>query len=191
MSTEFLKDREELFSIFNRPDFQALRPSAPPELRQMLDGVENDFLTLGSWIGGDTCSIADIHAGWMIKMVLQTLDVQCEPSFSEKDFPEVHAWINRLPIQTAEKDAEKISAEDTKQKNSSSEYAAKDIGVDHSDPTGLQAGMYVSVGTTDDAKPGRPQEGKLVRLSRREMVIELGNGHRMRFPWLGFVLKRV
>ncbi|KIY03549.1 uncharacterized protein Z520_00240 [Fonsecaea multimorphosa CBS 102226] len=192
ISTEFLKDREELFSVFNRPDYEELRPSALAEFRQMLDDVENDFLANGPWIGGDKCSIADIHASWMIKMVLQTMDIQTEPGFSAEDFPKVHAWINGLPLHTAENDADKISAEDAKERILSSGYAAEDIGIDPADPNGLQAGTHVSVGTTDDAKPGgRPQEGKLVGLSRREIVVELPNGLRMHFPRLGFVLKRV
>lgn len=66
MSQEFLKDREELFSVFNRPDYEELRPSALAEFRQVLDDVENEFLANGPWIGGEKCSIADIHASWMV-----------------------------------------------------------------------------------------------------------------------------
>ncbi|OCT49219.1 glutathione S-transferase [Cladophialophora carrionii] len=191
MSEEFLKDRAELFSVFNRPDYKQLRPSALAEFRQTLDLVEKDFLAQGPWIGGEKCSIADIHASWMIKFVLQTLDVKNEPGFSERDFPKVHAWVNGLPLHTAENDAEKISADEAKQAILSSAYAAKDTGIDSADPTGLQAGVRVVVGTTDDATPGgRPQEGKLVGLSRNEVVIELENGIRMHFPRLGFVVKK-
>ena len=150
MSDEFLKDRAELFSVFTRPDYKDLGPSAQAEFRQMLDFVEHDFLAKGAWIGGDKCSVADIHASWMIKFALQTLDVQSEPGFSAKDFPKVHAWVNGLPLHTAENDAEKIEPEDAKQKILSSGYSAKDAGIDSSDPTGLQAGTRVSVGTTDE-----------------------------------------
>jgi len=191
MSEEFLKDRAELFSVFNRPDYKELRPSALAEFRQLLDLVETDFLASGPWIGGEKCSIADIHASWMIKFALQTLDIQGEPGFSAKDFPKVHAWINGLPLHTPENDVEKVEANDAKHKVLTSAYSAKEAGIDSEDPTGLQAGVKVSVGTTDDAKPGgRRQEGELVGLSRREIVIELENGIRMHFPRLGFVLKK-
>lgn len=83
-------------------------------------------------------------------MVLQTMDVQSEPGFSANDFPKVHAWINGLPRYTPEQDAEKTTAEEAKQKVLSSEYSAQDIGIDRDDPTGLQAGERVSVGTTDE-----------------------------------------
>ena len=150
MSEAFLKDRAELFGVFARPDYETLRPSALAEFRALLDLVENDFL-VKKWIGGDKCAIADIHASWMIKFALQTLEIEKEPGFSAKDFPKVHAWINGLPLYTdPNKDADKISADDAKQRLFSAGYSAKDIGVDHTDPTGLQAGTRVSVGTTDE-----------------------------------------
>ncbi|KAJ9615827.1 hypothetical protein H2200_001904 [Cladophialophora chaetospira] len=191
MSEDFLKDRSELFSVFNRSDYDELRPSALAEFRQLLDIVENDFLAAGPWIGGEKCSIADINASWMIKFALQTLDAQSEPGFSAEDFPKVHAWVNGLPLHNPENDAEKIDAEDAKKKILSSAYSAKDIGIDPTDPTGLKAGARVSVGTTDDVKPGgRPQEGTLVGLSRREIVVELENGIRLHFPRVGYMLKK-
>ena len=150
ISEEFLKDREEMVSVFNRSDYEQLRPSALAEFRQLLDSVENDFLANGSWIGGEKCSLADLHASWMIKWVLQTMEVQDEPGFSAKEFPKVHSWIERLPLHSPDSDAEKISAEDAKQKILDSDYSARDAGIDSSDPTGLQAGTMVSVGTTDE-----------------------------------------
>jgi hypothetical protein len=41
----------------------------------MLGLVENDFLAKGSWTGGEKSSVAETHASWMIKFVLQTLNV--------------------------------------------------------------------------------------------------------------------
>ena len=150
MSEEFLKDRAELFSVFNRTDYKELRPSALAEFRQMLDTVETNFLAKGPWIGGEKCSIADIHASWMIKFVLQTLDLQSESGFSAKDFPKVHAWVGGFPLHSADKDAEKLDAEAAKQKILSSPYSARDIGIDPADPTGLEGGARVTVGTTDE-----------------------------------------
>jgi glutathione S-transferase len=149
-SEEFLKDRAELFTVFNRPDYKELRPSALAEFRQLLDLVEDNFLGSGPWIGGEKCSIADIHASWMIKFTLQTLDVQSEPGFSADAFPKVHAWINGLPLHVPEKDAEKIEASDAKQNILDAGYAAKDIGIIADDPTSMKAGEKVSVITTDE-----------------------------------------
>jgi hypothetical protein len=41
----------------------------------MLGLVENDFLAKGSWTGGEKPYVAEIHARWMIKSVLQTLNL--------------------------------------------------------------------------------------------------------------------
>ncbi|KIW23496.1 uncharacterized protein PV07_11689 [Cladophialophora immunda] len=38
---------KELFSVFNRPDYEELRLSALAEFHQMLDDIENDFLANG------------------------------------------------------------------------------------------------------------------------------------------------
>lgn len=135
------------------PDYAELRPSALAEFRHFLDVVENDFLANSPWIGGTKCSIADLHASWMIKMVLQSLQVEKEAGFSKMDFPKVHAWINELPLYTPENDAAKISPEEAKQKIFGAGYPARDIGIDTSDPTGLEAGTMVSVEATDECVP--------------------------------------
>lgn len=150
VSKEMKEDRKELFAVFSRPDYESLRPSALAEFRQMLDIVETDFIGQGPWIGGSQCSIADIHASWMIKMVLQTMGVEKEPGFSKQDLPKVHAWIDGLPMHDEDHAADKISAADAKRRIFASTYVAKDIGVDPNDPTRLTAGTLVSVETTDE-----------------------------------------
>ncbi|KAK5048354.1 hypothetical protein LTR84_006024 [Exophiala bonariae] len=150
VSKEMQEDRKELFAVFSRPDYKSLRPSALAEFRQMLDIVETDFITQGPWIGGSKCSIADIHASWMIKMVLQTMGVEKEPGFSKQDLPKIHAWINGLPMHDEKHAPEKISAAGAKQKILASTYAAMEIGIDRNDPTQLTSGTLVSVETTDE-----------------------------------------
>jgi len=150
LNEEFLDDRRELFSCFARPDYDQLRPSALAEFRQMLDIVENEFLVDGPWIGGDKCSIADLNASWMIKMMLQTLGVENEPGFSERDLPKVHAWINGFPRHDATNIPDQISGEEAKQKILNAEYSARDIGIDPEDPTGLSAGTSVTVEPNDE-----------------------------------------
>jgi hypothetical protein len=116
----------------------------------MLDFVENEFLSTGPWIGGENCAIADIHASWMIRSVMLGMDCQKEPGFGPKDYPKVHRWLNALPKHTPDEDGEKISAEDAKQKVLNSAYAAKDIGIDGTDPTGFSGGDRVIIVTTDE-----------------------------------------
>lgn len=150
VSKEMKEDRKELFAVFSRADYASLRPSALAGFRQILDIVEKDFLTEGPWIGGPKCSIADIHASWMIKMVLQTMEVEKEPGFSVQDLPKVHAWINGLPMHDEKHAPDKIGAADAKEKIFASSYAAEALGIDPDDPTQLTAGTVVSVETTDE-----------------------------------------
>ncbi|KAJ9500577.1 hypothetical protein H2202_003793 [Exophiala xenobiotica] len=150
LTKDFLEDREELFSCFNRPDYEQLRPSALAEFRQMLDIVENDFLAQGPWIGGNKCGVADINASWMIKMVLQTLEVEKEPGFGAADLPKVHAWINGFPRHSADNAPEQISGGDAKRKLLDADYAAVEIGIDPLDPTRLTIGTAVTVEPNDE-----------------------------------------
>lgn len=151
LSPDMQKDRADLFAVFTRPDFADLKPSALAEYKQVLDMVENDFLADGGpWIHGDRCSIADIHASWMIKWAVQTLDVGSEPGFSRDDFPKFYAWIEGLPKHDAKGEAEKIEAKDAAGRILSADYAAPEVGVDERDPTGLKAGEKVAVATNDE-----------------------------------------
>lgn len=58
----------------------------------MLESAEKDFLADGDWIAGRQCTLADIHANWMIKWALHTIGVSKEPGFSKEDFPKVYKW---------------------------------------------------------------------------------------------------
>lgn len=150
VSKKMRDDGAELFSVFTRPDYESLRPSALAEFRQLLDIVENDFLDQDPWIGGPKSSIADIHASWMIKMVLQTMEVEKEPGFSRPKLPKVHTWINGLPKHDEDNAPPKISAAEPKEKILGADYAAEDVGINANDPTGLKAGTMVTVETTDE-----------------------------------------
>jgi glutathione S-transferase len=149
ITPEVAKDREDLFAMVNRPDLAGLRPNSLGELGSVLDLLEREGLVPGPWIGGEKCGVADIHAIWVVKWAFETLQIGLEPGFSRDDFPRVYSWIGGLPPHDAENDAAKISLEDAHEKVLSSDYAAKEIGVD-SDATGLQYGMIVNVTTTDE-----------------------------------------
>lgn len=88
-----VKDRENLFAVFTRKDFQDLRPNGLSEFRSMLETAEHEFLPKdGPFIGGKECGLADIHAIWVIKWVFQTLEVSKEGGFGQEQFPKVHRW---------------------------------------------------------------------------------------------------
>lgn len=70
-------------------------------------------------------------------------------------------------------------------------YAAPDIGVDFKDPLGLSKGDKISVEAADAVPGTHPQEGKLVGLSRREVVLELENNLRVHFPRIGYFINRL
>ena len=73
-------------------------------------------------------------------------------------------------------------------------FAEESIGVDESDPSGLKAVEWVEVWPTDSGSRHRDQ-GKLVGLSGREIVVETGDGEvdgvRVHAPRHGFRVRRV
>lgn len=71
-----------------------------------------------------------------------------------------------------------------------SQYAMPDIGVDAKDPLQYSAGEAVYVEPTDADPGAHPQEGKLVGLNTKKVVIELENGLRIHFPRVGYVVHR-
>lgn len=71
-----------------------------------------------------------------------------------------------------------------------SQYAMPDIGVDARDPLHYSAGEAVYVEPTDADPGAHPQEGKLVGLSTKKVVIELENGLRIHFPRIGYVIHK-
>ncbi|KAL8243729.1 hypothetical protein R6Q59_009987 [Mikania micrantha] len=192
---ELQSDRKDLFAAFNHPNYASLHPSALAELRHFMELVEHDFLGHGKrYINGDQIGIADLHAMWMIKWALETealgIGFGKEKGFDKSDFPRVYAWIDGVPPHDDAHDAKKIDAADAKKQVLSSSYAAADIGVDEIDPTGLKKGQDVHVATTDDATPQNTwQKGKLIGLSKKEIVIELPNTIRVHFPRIGYMAK--
>jgi hypothetical protein len=170
------------------------------EFKQLLDIMENDFLADGGpLVHGERCGVADIYSIWMIKQAFQSLGVGSEPGFSRENFPKVYQWIKVLPEHNEQNDAPKTSAVEAKKQLLSARYAAKEIGADSRDPTGLKAGSTVTIETNDEkvtvrsgetfrfltvlsAKPGNTKQlGKLVGLIHNQIVIELENGIRSHF----------
>ncbi|KAK5089155.1 hypothetical protein LTR05_003379 [Lithohypha guttulata] len=194
LTPELIKERHDLFPVFGKDNYKALRPSAMAELKSFLAMIENDFLAESTnqepYINGSKCGIADIHAVWIPKFALQTLKYGTEePGFSKTDFPKVHRWIEQFPEHVPEKEAPKVDEEAARQLIFESQYAAQEVGVDENDPTGLKKGQRVYVQTSDDNAPENAQQhGTLIGLAPRRIVIELENGLRMHFPRVGYAV---
>jgi hypothetical protein len=106
-------------------------------------------------------------------------------------YPKVHAWLKQFTDHVPENEAEKLSGDEATKQLLSQPYAAKEIGVQDNDVTGFKKGDLVDVVTTDDTNPGnRAQRGKLVGLSKKEIVVELENGLRVHFSRIGYAIKK-
>lgn len=144
------KDRMDLFTVFARDDYPSLRPGALAEFKQLLSIVENDFLANSRFINGRKVSVADIHASWMIKWALETIETGKEPGFGPEDFPKVYKWIGGLKDHDEKNAPPTIEAEEAKKQLLGADYAAREIGIDSKDPMGLKKGQKVSVETSDE-----------------------------------------
>ena len=95
VTSELAKDRAALFPVFAREDFGILQESARSELRAFLQGAEEGFLRAqeeGPFVGGSSCSLADIHAIWMVKWWIETIGLAESTGFGKKEFPRIWRW---------------------------------------------------------------------------------------------------
>lgn len=194
LTPELIKERHDLFPVFGKANYKELRPSAMAELKSFLNMIERDFLKDATdaepYIGGAKAGIADIHAVWIPKFALETLKYGIEePGFGKEDLPKVHRWCAAFPAHVPENQPELINEETARSQILGSEYAAKEIGVDEKDPTGLKSGQKVYVQTSDDNAPENAQQhGSLVGLNDRRIVIQIENGLRIHFPRVGYAV---
>ncbi|KAK5164352.1 uncharacterized protein LTR77_010048 [Saxophila tyrrhenica] len=187
LSEVFVKDRKTVFPILNRKDFKELRPSGLADLRSRLAFLESEFLgnSSGPFSNGKEPSLADLHVVWPIYWALKALGAGQEPGLGKDDFPKVWAMIDALP----EVKADTVSADDAKKTILGSEFLSSKMEVEKNDPLASETGKKVTVESLD-AEPGaHPQVGKLVGLTKRELVLELDNGIRLHFPKEGYVVK--
>lgn len=198
LTEDLIKERADLFKEFGNPEYKELRPSAMAQMRQFFDIIEHDFLRDATddkpWIAGaSSCGLADIHASWIPKFTLETLQYdKNEPCLSKEHYPKTYRWLAGIKSHSPETEPEKLNAEAASKNVLEQPYYAKEIGIDSTDPTGLQAGDMVALQTTDDVAPeNAKQKGKLVGLSPREIVIELENGIRIHSPRIGYAIRKV
>ena len=194
---DMVSDRKYLYKSLQRSDYREVRPSALGAFRQYLDIIEHDFLadeSAGPWINGSKAGLADLHTCWIPKFALETLKYSEAEGlgFGKDQYPRVHKWLAGIPAHTVGNQAQLIPDDEASKRILELDYAAKDVGIDSSDPTGLKGGELVQVGTTDNAEPGNMmQRGRLVGLGRRDIVVELDNGLRVHFPRIGYSVTKV
>jgi len=139
-------------AVFARKDFPTLRQNGLSELRSMMHTAETEFLSgNGPCIGGsEECTLGDIHANWMIKWALHTIDVVKEPGFDASAFPKVHKWCAATPVHDDEvQKGHFVEAEEATKQILEAPYACPEIGIDETDPLQLKGGESVHVEMTD------------------------------------------
>ncbi|KAF2815955.1 uncharacterized protein BDZ99DRAFT_514579 [Mytilinidion resinicola] len=182
-----LQDRKTIFPQLCRPDLPSLRPSALAEFRATMSIVEHDFLKAGPWIGGFSMSVEDVHVGFAVRWILRTMQVEKVEGFGKEEFPKVHEWVEKLPRSTPQE----IGQEEAIKAILDARYVANTPSFDQADPLGIEKGTVVGVESLD-AEPGaHPQNGKLVGVGLKEVVLELENGIRLHFPRQGYVVRKV
>lgn len=143
LTPEFLKDREGIFPLLQRPDVATLRPSALGQFKSRMRQIENGFLAgSGPFVNGAQVSAADIHMIWPVKWVLETLGLGKEPGFGQADFPKTYKLIESLPSYSPKV----LSAEETHKTIREGEYTAQGpTEVAKDDPLGIAKGTKVNV----------------------------------------------
>ncbi|KAH7025423.1 hypothetical protein B0J12DRAFT_585251, partial [Macrophomina phaseolina] len=186
LTETFKRDRETIFPVLSRPDYEEIRPSCLAGLRSVLGTIEDEFLAHGEgFIGGGQPSIADVHIAPLARWGLVTLGIGEEPGFGENDFPRVHAWIAGLPVVQPEE----ISGAQAAERILGARYLEERASVAADDALGIWAGRRVSVESADSTPGAHPQEGSLIGAGRDEVVVGLQTGVRLHFPRHGYIVK--
>ncbi|CAN9166111.1 unnamed protein product [Alternaria alternata] len=168
LTPDAIKDRITIFQILKHPDYPSLRPSGLAEVRAKFHIIETEFLAgPGQYIGGDSFTLADLHAGFA------------------RDFPRMYEWISKWP----KAEFTEMSPEQVHKTIENADYSAQEMGVDSRDPIGIAEGTEITVESADADPGAHPQKGRLVGLDGREAVLQLESGVRLHFPRVGYVMK--
>ena len=141
LAPDFVKDRQTIFPIVKRPDFESLRPSGLAELKSRCAELENQFLTNGTFIGGDKISLADVHVVWAIRWAMNDLGAAQEPGLGKDAFPKLWKLIERLPPAKPPV----VSSEEALKTINQGDYSSKALEVPKDDSIGISAGTQVSI----------------------------------------------
>ncbi len=219
---EWIKDRIEMTGQpFNKDALAAMRPDGLVHSRMYFDMAENMLMGDGRMyiLNTPEPSLADIHGKcrrWVVHSYLTgtgiwTYDwtLQRENNMyaelekeviSQKTFPKVFAWIDRLREAyeaATEKNgkAEVISDRDAIDKILASDYFETEGHVDKLDPLQLTKGQMVDISPVDSGF-SHHDKGELLSLGLKEVVIKkaVPNGQgqiRVHFPRINFSIKAV
>ena len=115
-----------------------------------------------------------------------------EALFSQSDFPKTHKWIERF--ETAVQNASSVGCTTIDGKTAAEQILAGGFAEDEGDvlsdePLQIKKGERVEVYPTDSGFNNKDQ-GTLLSLSEREIVIALDNGLHLHTPRAGFRVSR-
>ena len=195
---KFVKDREQYTGrSWSEGNVRALRPEALVHLREAFEFLETGLLSDGrDWIlNTEGPQLADIEAIWPFAWLLGLKVALPKDLFSPTTFPKVFDWVERF-----NKAVEKAKRETHVKKLTGEEAAnvimnAKPVSneaeeVDSTDPTGLKEGDLVESWPSDTGFKNRDR-GHLVRLNRKECVLENHKGVLIHHPRWNFRLRGV
>ena len=156
------------------------------------DGAHGVLGTVGS------PTMADLEAVWAFVWIKGIPGAYEAGVIDRENYPRVWEWMGRWENLVAIADGytgrvERLSGEVAKEAVLGGAFGGKELEVDGKDPLGLKKGVEVEVWPVESGFNHRDR-GRLVGLSKEEMVIEKGlEGKKIRlhFPRIGFRVKEV
>ncbi|KAL7823207.1 hypothetical protein V8C26DRAFT_385711 [Trichoderma gracile] len=202
----YFKDRGDFMGAeLSVEGMKKVRPEALAEIAAAFELMETTFLADGrDWIlKTERPGLADIEAVWVFHWLSGIPGALPKEEFSAEKFPRVYSWIKRFQeaVSSAKKRAEKpktLNGEEAARLIEGSSWHEDDEGsVDGHDPVvvaeGLERGGLVTISPTDTGR-GHKDVGKLVRLDKDEVVIEVetakGESVRVHAPRHGYKVRR-
>lgn len=205
----FLKDRADFFppSKEGAVDYALKRAEALTAVRDAVEMMEDTILADGrDWVlGTETPGLGDVEGVWVFHWLLSDKygikgAMYDAEAVNEKKFPRVFAWVRRFEgyIEGLPKvEQGKVSGEEAKGLilgGGGSAGGDGSVEVDATEPVvkalGLKKGDEVEVWPTDSGSNHR-DKGKLVGMSKREVVWETEKGVRVHAPRRGFRVVKV
>ncbi|KAJ9612247.1 hypothetical protein H2200_003844 [Cladophialophora chaetospira] len=193
---KFTKDREDYSGrSWSKEKIAANRPEALAAIRSAFSILETTFLADGrEWLlKTDQPKLADIEAIWTFDWLNGLKGALPKELISDKQYPKVFAWITRFndALKAAKAKAPKpasLIGDAAAEQILNASFVDKDLGVDPSDPLGLQQGTEVEVFPIDSGSHHHDQ-GRLIGLTEDEIVLGIeanGKELRLHYPRTGF-----
>ena len=197
---KFLKDREDLAGVaFSQETVQYMRPNALAQMRSNFEFLDQGILAdERDWIlNTKKPSLADIEgwyvyffgdltnaqtrntASWFFEWLLSLKTALPSSIFSEKQYPKVFPWLDRMRAAVASAkshapEPETLGGEQAVKKIIQADFAEPGGDIDEHDPLGLSKEQEVEVWPTDTGSRHRDR-GRLLKLTTGEIVIVTSN----------------